>query len=113
MIKGQEISELLVICDNTPGRLSVWMIIIMLFMIRLVFLAAYYNLEKYRAARLCLLKKKMESALAGCYREQTSFMQNYETQKVLDKADRNQQDEEDAEVMELFNSLKGKKGKQP
>ncbi len=110
MIKGQEISTLFTISDNTPGRLSVWMIAIMLLMIRLVYLAAYSTLEKYRCMRLQTIKKQIEHLLP-----EKSFLQiapdGEQDKKICPELPAPVRDEnaEDAEALELFDSLKYKK----
>lgn len=108
MIKGQEISTLMTINDTTSGRLSVWIMVIMLLMLRFIYLVAYQKLEEYRYQRLVELQNKIELVLSG-------GMEN--TPESDEPAIHTKKPhpvtpvwDEDAEAMELFESLRSKRG---
>lgn len=115
MIKGQDISTLMTINDTTSGRLSVWVMVIMLILLYIIYLFVYQKLEQYRYHKLVELRDQLESALIRHELKQ-------DTSQAVGMASKNEEvygkkpmspalDEEDQEAMELFESLKSKKGR--
>lgn len=112
MIKGQDISALMTINDTTSGRITVWTMVVMLLLLRIIYLAVYLKLEQYRYQKLMKFKNELEFALtnhevgiSGGVKENRP-----KTQDIQPVPTESENDEE-TEAMKLFESLKSKKGR--
>lgn len=112
MIKGQDITTLMTINDTTSGRISVWVMVIMVLLIRIIYLAVLMHYEQYRYMKIITIKNRLEDALA---REGTASSGEAEhgtkTQiRAMRVTAAVNDDKEYREAMELFEGLKQKKG---
>lgn len=111
MIKGQDVSTLMTIDDTTSGRITVWTMVIMLLLLRIIYLAAYQRLEQHRYQKLIKLKYELEFALSqhGVIFSGEVKKNGSKTQGIRSVPAESENDE-DTEAMKLFESLKSKKG---
>lgn len=109
MIKGQDISTLMTINDTTSGRITVWTMVVMLILLRIIYLVAYHMLEKYRYRKLVMLKNELEFALS---KQKVVFSGEVKKNEpgIHEMQSVPAEDDEDTEAMKLFESLKSKKG---
>ncbi len=108
MIRGQHIETLAVIRDTTAGRISVWMIVIMLFFLYMLYLLVLYRLERLQIDRLVRLRQSFEQELAAVHRNANTMPDRSAPRIKAAKQNKARQtsDAEDKEALELFTDLK-------
>lgn len=104
MIRGQNIENLTIIRDTTAGRVSVWMMVVMLFLLYMLYLLVLYRMEMIRIDECSRLKQSLERELAAAGRKPVAIPEKKD--RGVNTAGQIAADAEDRAAMEFFNDLK-------